>query len=210
VSTIQLEYFSDLAKPERVFYVPHGIDVDYYKPNGKSKDLDKGLQCLFVGRHLRDFETLVHTMKILEASNIHVELSAVTSPGARRFVTGLKNVRCYSRVSDEKLRDLYQRSDLLLLPLLGSTANNSLLEAMACGLPIITTDLPGVRDYVKDSCALLTPRGDAKALAEAVLHLRNEEGKRREMAASARNRSLEFSWRVVASKIRDVYEQVMR
>lgn len=45
---------------------------------------------------------------------------------------------------------MYQESDLLVV-LLDSTANNSLLEAMACGMPMVTTDLQGVRDYVARS-----------------------------------------------------------
>jgi glycosyltransferase involved in cell wall biosynthesis len=48
---------------------------------------------------------------------------------------------------------LYNDSRLLFLPLIDATANNSLLEASACGVPVITSDLPAVREYTDDSFA---------------------------------------------------------
>ncbi len=77
---------------------------------------------------------------------------------------------------------------------------------MACGLPIVSTDLPGVRDYVNDACALLTPKGDPQALAEAILCLQEDKALRQRMASASRARAQDFSWQRVASRVREVYE----
>ena len=79
---------------------------------------------------------------------------------------------------------------------------------MACGLPIISTDLPGVRDYVNDECAVLTPRGDPRALVDAVLSLRDNREKLQGMALASRKHSMNFSWQIVASEIKKVYRSV--
>jgi glycosyltransferase involved in cell wall biosynthesis len=211
VSNSQTEFFSDLVGPERVFYVPHGIDVDYFKPfKPKDKDVDTAniLRCLFVGRHLRDFDTLARTAELLASSGNTVRFSVVASPKVHFHFTGMKNIELHTGISDEKLLELYQESDILVLPLLDCTANNSLLEAMACGLPIISTDLPGVRDYVNEACALLTPKGDPQALAEAILYLQKNKVLRQRMANASRDRAQDFSWQKVASRVREVYARV--
>ena len=61
---------------------------------------------------------------------------------------------------------LYQGADLLLLPLIDATANNTLLEGLACGLPVLASDLTGVRDYAPDSHTLYASSAD-----EMVEHL---------------------------------------
>ena len=208
VSNSQTEFFSDLVGPERVFYVPHGIDVDYFKPKSKETNPATDLRCLFVGNHLRDFDTLARTAEILASSSNNVRFSVVASRKVHSYFTGMKKIELYAGISDEKLLELYQESDILVLPLFDCTANNSLLEAMACGLPIVSTDLPGVRDYANDTCALLTPKGDPQALAEAILCLQEDKVLREKMASASRARAQDFSWQKVASRVREVYARV--
>ena len=81
------------------------------------------------------------------------------------YFKGLTNVELHSSINDKSLLRLYQSAQILLLPLLDCTANNALLEGMACGLPVVTTDLPAIKDYVNDDCSILAPKGDSKALA---------------------------------------------
>src|SRR5690606_16519952 len=90
-----------------------------------------------------------------------------------------------------------------------ATANNVIVEALACGLPVISTDLVGVRDYVTPECALLTPQGDAAALAQAVRALSAAPERRAAMAEAARRRALEFRLEVIADRLRELYGQVM-
>lgn len=207
VSKSQIEFFSELVGPERVFYIPHGIDVDYFGPMEREISKGPGARCLFVGIHLRDFETLALTAQILNRRRKDIHLAVVTYPKFHHYFQGIDNVELYAGISDEKLLALYQDSDVFVCPLLGSTANNSLLEAMACGLPIVSTDLPGVRDYVNDACSLLTPARDPQALAEAVLYLGEDQLRHRRMALASRARSMDFNWQKIASKTRDVYER---
>ena len=208
VSSSQVEFFTHLVGSERVFYVPHGIDVDYFRPAAKTEPVGRGLRCLFVGSHLRDFTTLARAAELLERWGKNPRLSVVAPARFHPIFAGMDNAEVHSNVSDEKLLEFYQHSDILVLPVLSATANNSLLEAMACGLPIVSTDLPSVRDYVTDECSLLTPKGDSQALAEAILCLQEDEDLRRKMARASRSHSLHFSWQKIAGEVSDVYEHV--
>lgn len=78
-------------------------------------------------------------------------------------------------MSEEDLLVAYRQADLLALPLKDCTANNSILEAMACGLSVVTTDIGGIRDYVDDTCALLSARGDAEEMAKNIMAHREGE-----------------------------------
>ena len=134
----------------------------------------------------------------LVLESISCPLSALTkgTPAACRILEGL-------------LRE-YRSADLFLLPLTDCTANNCLLEAMACGLPLVASDVGGVRDYATDESAALVPPGDGEAMADAVLGLCGDDERRAEMARAARRRALALDWDRVANSLLGVYEAVGR
>jgi glycosyltransferase involved in cell wall biosynthesis len=207
VSTMQEEFFSELIGPDRVFYIPHGIDVEYYRPGQKLLNQGDQLRCLFVGSHLRDLDTLVDTTRRLADSN-KAHFTIVSRPENLGMFSGIANVTVLSGINDDELLTLYQASDLLVLPLLDCTANNSLLEAMACGLPVVTTDLQGVRDYVTEDFALLIQKGNAAQFAEAITHLEHDRHRLPAMAMSSRLHALVFRWESVASRMMEIYRHI--
>src|SRR5262249_58554088 len=82
-------------------------------------------------------------------------------------------------------------------PSLAATANNAILESMACGVPLVVTDVGGVRDYVGADAAALVRRGDARHMVETALALLGDNCERKRMADLARARALQFAWTAV-------------
>ena len=72
------------------------------------------------------------------------------------------------RIGDDALRELYQRAYLLLLPLEHAGTCNALIEALACGLPVVTTDVGGVRDYGGGNVYPVTPNNDDDAMVHLI------------------------------------------
>ncbi|MBK9132735.1 MAG: glycosyltransferase family 4 protein [Gammaproteobacteria bacterium] len=204
MSTVQLELFTDLLGGERAFFIPHGIDVDCYAPGAAPRTRGGIFRCLFVGSHLRDIDTLVATARALRPRG-DIRFTVVTRPANLPKLEGLDNIDIRSNLDDRQLLSLYQESDLFVMPLLDSTANNSLLEAMACGMPMVTTDLQGVRDYTDPECAVLTKKGDARAVSEAIEWLERDDAARERMGRASRDRALAFRWETIAEHTRDVY-----
>jgi len=105
----------------------------------------------------------------------------------------------------------YRTADVFALPSDFDNSPNAVLEAMACGLPVVATDVGGVREFVVDPIggAVVPPR-NARALADALVrYLAHPEAAR---AAGAHNRlkaSTEFSWRASALQLLDVYHRVV-
>ena len=209
MSRMQLPFFEDILGKGKVFFVPHGVDVNYFCPIEKKKSNEDVLKCLLVGSHLRDFETASSAIRRINKQYRSIKFMVVTPEENHAYFTGIENVQLFGRISDDALLQMYQNADLFVLPLQESTANNVLLEAMSCGLPVIATDLQGVRDYVNDDCARLVKIGNADELAGAILDM-NEDGERRNMMREAsRKRALDFAWQKIAQELTCVYENVL-
>lgn len=203
----QTAHLSSLISPDRVFFVPHGVDVTYFRPPSQPRPDGDHLHCLFVGQHLRDFETLAAAVRVLEAADIR--FSIVTREDRFHHFEGLNNVKLLSGLPDAELLALYQQTDVFVFPLLDATANCALQEAMACGLPVVGTDMPAVRDYVDDSCAVLTPKGKPDALADAIQSLKQNRNLLVRMGAASRERAEDVSLENIAERTMDIYRHVV-
>jgi phosphatidyl-myo-inositol alpha-mannosyltransferase len=86
-----------------------------------------------------------------------------------------------------------------------------LVEALAAGVPVVATDIPGYREVIRDGVdGLLVPPSDAAALASAIRRVLVEPGLASALAQAGRARSREFSWDVVVPRIEAIYERVAR
>ncbi len=108
-------------------------------------------------------------------------------------------------MTDEALLRAYQTTTALLLPLDDATANNALLEGMACGLPLITTDLPGVRDYTTEASRLLSPKADVDAMTDHVKALLKGDLDVQAMRTASRQQAEALSWPNIHNTLRRVY-----
>lgn len=203
--------FVDLLGEDRVHFVPHGVDVDRFRPADAARPLRAGeLNCLCVGSHLRDFDTLARAARQLHEEDARVRITVVTRPEHHAAFAGLPNVAVLERVDDAALVRAYQHTDAFLLPLRAATANNALLEALACGAPVVASRVEGISDYLSDACALRFEAGDPRGLVEALKALRDAPELRRRLARASRERALEFRWEAVAGQMQSLYAELVR
>ena len=113
-------------------------------------------------------------------------------------------------VSDEELRALYNIADIFVYPTMGDTLPLVVLEAMACGLPVVSTTVGGIPFAVRPEAGFLVPPGDVKAVSEAVNVMLADPVRRREMGRNARARVEEtFRWSAVADRALAGYHSVL-
>jgi glycosyltransferase involved in cell wall biosynthesis len=206
VSSDQAEFFKSYGiDPGRIEVILHGIDTDFFRPAGR--DLGRRtFRCLTVGFWLRDFDLLERIARRLGGASVEFH---VVSPEIGNLA-GLSHVVWHRGVSDDVLQRLYQEADVLLLPLTASTANNALLEGLASGLPVLTTRLPSVLEYLGGAEAVLAAPGDEEPLIESILELRTDAELRQRMGHSSRRRAEELDWRRVASQYERLYLSLTR
>ena len=208
VSRCQLPDFRRWLGPERVVYVPHGIDTQRFTP-GANLPRQPEVRLLTVGEHMRDFKALRRIMDECDARGLPVQFNLVLPRQHRPFFTECRNARLQTDIGEPELIRRYQEADALLLPVVDATANNSVLESLACGTPVITNAVGGMSDYVNDRCGWLFDLGNVAGIVELIA----EMCRHREIAASrreaARRQSLEFDWTCVARQMRTVYTTVI-
>lgn len=121
-----------IAKGLDSVFVPHGVETSYFKP-GQTK---KPNSVLMIGSWLRDFEFANKIFEKLLTLDADTSITVVTSHENDSYFSD-NRIQLLHKISDHQLLLLYQESIVLFLPLTKFTANNSLLEAMACGCKVI-------------------------------------------------------------------------
>jgi glycosyltransferase involved in cell wall biosynthesis len=116
-----------------------------------------------------------------------------------------ERVVLHDNIQASSLLYLYQRAQVAFLPLTDAVANNSILEALACGVPVVTTDVGGTRDYVTPDCGFLIAPGNTNIYTDRLMSLLHQEDLRLRMAKAARARAEQFSWDEVADTMIHLY-----
>ncbi len=190
--------------------VPNGIDPSTFHPGNGAR---KGDYVLFVGR-LVPYKGVDVLVRALAA---HPERPKLVVAGEGPSEASLKalshklgvDATFLGRVPDQSLADLYRGANVTVLPSIAhqEAFGITLLESMACGTPVVASDLPGV-DEVALLGGLLAPPGDATSLG-------NQIQRATEPALLARGTELAtkihrgYSWDAITTRVLDVYNEIV-
>ncbi len=197
-------HFAGAWGARRTVVIPHGVDTVFFRPGIGPTATQPVI--LVVGRFLRDFALTAATVNLLAGRHpgwgfdFVVPASAWHSPDLAS-VRVLPQARWHDRIGDEPLRRLYQDSVCHLTPFLDCTANNALVESLACGLPVVTTDRGGVRDYGAGTVYPLAAAHTAEALADLCERYAVEPLWRAAIANASRSFAVAtLAWPVIARR----------
>jgi glycosyltransferase involved in cell wall biosynthesis len=120
---------------------------------------------------------------------------------------GLRNVEFTGRVAPDRMPALYDAADVYLNAPDIDNMPNSVIEAYAAGLPVVTSDAGGIPYIVRDGeTGLMVPRGDDAALAGAALRVLREPGLARRLATQAREECVSrYTWAAVRHEWAELY-----
>ena len=142
------------------------------------------------------------SLQVVGEGNLSDELAAqVKSLGVHEHVEFL------GYVPHEQLPGLYQKAELFVQPSFYEGMSNTVLEAMACGLPIIATGEGGREELLHEN-SLMAPYGNPSALAENVIGLLSDSVKMSDMGRTSRQIAEKFSWTAVAECYMEVYQRL--
>lgn len=210
----ELQFFESEIGKGRVKVVLHGVDTEFFSPVAKSIRNDHP-RILFCGQWLRDFNMLEEVVLGVEKILPNSTFDFVIPDHARNHdplvrLGSRANVNWLSKLSNEELLAHYRLCDVAIFPLLDCGANNALVECLACGIPIVATDVGGVRDYGGGSIFPLVQKGDAQAMVSAVVELLRDFDRSQIIGDKQRAFAKEFlSWPTICKQHFDAYRELM-
>ena len=227
VSNATKDYVLSLgAKPKKVEVMYNGVDLVRFRPlAGKKEEMRKKLgipqnsKVVITVRRLvfkNGVDTLIECANIAVKKNPNITFLVVgkgpdqSSVQIRAQQLGIENnFRLTGFVKDEDLPIYYNTADFFVLP---SKSGEGLplvaLEAMACGLPVIATDVGGIREVLMEKWGKLVAANHPELLAKAVLEFANEDfsSRRKELRAFMEEK---FSWDKNVERLVEIYEELI-
>jgi glycosyltransferase involved in cell wall biosynthesis len=205
VSRCLLKDFRSRLGPDKVVYVPHGVDTQRFCPGGHDSQRRR-VRLIIVGEHMRDWEASHRIIDECNARQLPVQFDAVLPRALWPVFTGCANTRLHTGLPEGELIRLYQDAEALLVPVVDATANNAVLESLACGTPVISNSVGGIPDYVDDTCGWLFPQGEVLGIVKLIEQICNNPEIAWSRREPARLKSLEFSWDRVAEQMMAIYK----
>jgi glycosyltransferase involved in cell wall biosynthesis len=161
-------------------------------------------------------ETLVQAIGRIAATNPEEDISLIlVGDGEEKLhilrsvaeLGLLEKIHSVGWVSDAELAHLYETSDVLVLPSLSEGCPTVVLEAMYYGLPVIASDIPGIRDHFKETAWLVPPQ-DELVLASAILALAKKRDLLDWMRTIGRELVLkQYTWDRIARDYQSIYQR---
>ncbi|MBK8978307.1 MAG: glycosyltransferase [Planctomycetes bacterium] len=209
VARSQVDYMAQFLPRDRIFVVPHGIHVQYWSPD-PSVPRDDPPSFVFVGWWLRDLDLTKAAIHRCAEVGLPARFKIVTAQENHEHLRDLPNTDLLSGIDDDQLLDAYRRATGLFLPLKMSTANNAILESMACGTPVISTRTGGIPEYVDPSAGILVEPGDVDGAVDAIRRLCEDRELVARLGAGGRRRAESlYAWEVVGELMNDGYRRIL-
>jgi glycosyltransferase involved in cell wall biosynthesis len=192
--------------------VPNVVDLARFGP---AERRTSG-QHIVVTRNLEQIYDIPTALRALAKVRVRLPAARLTIAGSGPELASLQRlaqelgiadaVRFTGRLDSEEIAALYREADLLLNPSTVDNMPNSLLEGMASGVPIVSTDVGGVPYLVgHERTALLVPARDADAMAAAIVRVFEDAGLRGGIVAAALHACRAYSWERVRPQLFAVY-----
>jgi glycosyltransferase involved in cell wall biosynthesis len=197
--------------PGCIRYVPNGVEEKFFVE--RQYFPQPATRLLYVGTWLdrKGVYYLADAFQSIARNVPGVSLTLAGCLGPVEQVKGFfapevrEQIRVIPSVSREEMPGLYASHDILVFPSLMEGMPLTVLEAMATGLPVVTTETPGMVELVEDGFnGLLVQPADAAELAFAVERLCNSSELRMQLGQAAQNTMRGYTWEIVTRKLEHI------
>lgn len=215
--------FAHLYFPGRYEIIPNGIDCDRFSPevNPIIEPEEGLLRILYVGRmdQRKGVPYLLKAVPLAQKRlDARIELMLVGEGRMRSilFPRPLRpdgtEIRAVGRVDPELLPRYYRSADIFCSPATGRESFGIvLLEAMASGVPVIASDIPGYRRVVAHGVdGLLTRPKEPEAIADAIVTLGSSKSLRDELGSRGRKKAMQYDWPIIAKRLEEVFLRILK
>jgi len=209
-----------IASPNKLVVIHNGVEVEKAK-NQKSevKSLEKKIRIVFVGRLAQQKDPLLLLRAFYSLSpelKNKAEISVIGEGSKRKelekFIKESKlegKVKLLGGMPRDKVFEVLKKSDIFALISNWEGFPITILEAMNCGLPVIASDVGGIKEAVDENCGILVKRGDKEGIKKALEQLIRDPSLIRKMGEKAREKAEKrFSLDKMLRETERVYREI--
>jgi colanic acid/amylovoran biosynthesis glycosyltransferase len=205
-------------EPQKAWVIRPAVDPDFFCPPGQMPQKATPLHIITTGSLIwrKGYEYALLAVRQLVDEQVPICLDIIGDGRERQRLLytiqdlGLQEVvHIHGCLAPEQVRDKLQQAHVFLLASLSEGISNAVLEAMACGLPIVTTDCGGMREAVTDGIeGFIVPVRDPQAIARAIYALEQQPDLRYQMGCAGRKRiERDFRLSQQSRQFRDLFLQ---
>lgn len=200
------------VKKEQLHICPYGVDTATFAPKTYAKtDSDKPLECIYVGgvKELKGIYYLLEAIRKMDASVAHLTVVGNADLQSAALQPYLSNVSFTGTVLHSEIPLLLQNADVFVFPSLGEGLSLSVLEAAACGLPLIVSENAGVADVMQDGReGFLIPIQNTQAIVEKITWFTQHREQLAVMGSNAAALAAQFTWEAYADRINAIFDEL--
>lgn len=191
----------------KIDIIPNGVDLERFSP-AQNVSESQNIRLLTVGRLsvTKRVEILIDAVDILKSQGCKVFFRIV---GGGQMLQKLKQIvteknlgniiEITDRIDTEDMPQIYRQSDIFISASKLEGMSNAMLEAMASGLPIVTTRCEGLEELI-DQNGFVIENANAEEIAGAIKKIIDDQQLRRQMSIAARKQAEKFTWNSIADK----------
>jgi UDP-glucose:(heptosyl)LPS alpha-1,3-glucosyltransferase len=220
------------VREEKITVIPNGVDLDEFNPDAEKREEirnkfgieENDIVLMFSGREF-ERKGLEYIIKALPEVDKNVKLFVVGKSDPKHaielpFRFDFQSLANKLGVSDSiiftgfvpEIKDYYAASDIFVFPTAYEPFGLVITEAMASGLPVITSKSAGAAELIRDGHdgLLLDEPNNVNKIAEKIKFLIENESIRRQIGRNARKTAKDYSWDEIAKRTMEVYEEVAK
>ena len=195
------------APPEKVFNVGCGVDLAY-NPQGDSYGLPFSYLLCVSNRkqHKNEFRVVEGFARSGLAGDRHLVFTGKSTAGLAGFIERhhvTQNVHFVDLVPEANLPSLYRGAEALVFPSLYEGFGLPLLEAMACGTPVVTANVTAMPEIAGDAAVLVDPTS-VEQIADAIRQIASDTSLRGRLREKGLTRAAQFSWDRTAGRVSEL------
>ncbi|MFX0134337.1 MAG: glycosyltransferase family 4 protein [Candidatus Hodarchaeota archaeon] len=204
VAKPEVRLLNEIGIPKnKIKFIPIGVDTNKYSPRNIEKVKNTAI---FIGRCIekrKGFHILLRAMKQIKSN---IELTVVDFRPSKlaglNEITGNKII-FIGKIDQDRLIKEISKNEVLILPSLAESFGIVGIEALACGTPVISSDLPSVRPFLNEKNSIKFKVGDIKGLSLAIDRFFNLNSKEKEKMANFGRKLIfsKFSWKIISKQL---------
>jgi glycosyltransferase involved in cell wall biosynthesis len=195
--------------PDKITINPYGVDLELFRPPTAPRPRQP-LRFLFLGSlsARKGVPLLIAAWQELGLKNAELCLVGPVSKDERALIPTLKGLEVFGKLPHQELPDLLRKYDVLVFPSYCEGFGLVLLEALASGMPVITTEATAGPDLIRDHVeGRLIPSGNLEALIAAMHDLAKDHDKLESMSQAARSCAERYSWDAYGDRWQDILRE---